>query len=253
MSYEEATGVKSLVAFFSFKYISLDMISVQKLWDRLNALTKSGTSGYFTQEEFNSNLYSVQYTILSLLCDNYENNQKVSDALINHTVETNLSTVAGGKLFTTSVISQFTTYYRTLALQYTISGGQYPSKKIAVNEIGMYMSSPIRKDNIAKNRTLYYLIGNNIQVLPKTTGLPFIFIYCKKPNDAKIAFTTATDADNDYLVIDTVNTTDIDFPEGLFNLFVYFMLESMGIEQRENLMQSYSELGINRTVQTDIK
>lgn len=229
------------------------MIETYKLWTRLSALSKTGTSGYFTAEEFNSNLYSVQYAILSLLCDNYENNQKVSDALINHTIEVSPSTVAGGKLYTTSIITGLTNYYRTLALNYVFGAEVKPSKKIGVNEVGMYLSSSIRKPNISKGRTLYYFVGNNIQVLPKTTGLPFNFIYCKKPVEAKIAFTTAEDEDNDYLVLDVPNTVNIDFPEGLFNLFVYYMLESLGIEQKENLLSSFAELGINRTIQTDLK
>ena len=230
------------------------MIEVQRLWDRLMALTKSGTSGYFTEEEFNSNLYSVQYAILSLLCDNYENNQKVSDALINHVVETaTLTSLAGGNLFATDVTTVITDYYRTLDLKYTKTGVEYPSIKIAVNEETMYLTSPIRKPDLTINRTLYLFKSNNITTLPKTTGNTYVLTYCKKPTEAKIAFTTATNANNDYLVIDTVNTVDIDFPEGLFNLFTYYMLESLGIEQKENLAQSFSELGINRTTQTDLK
>jgi len=227
------------------------MILVKTLWDRLKVLTKAGTSGYFTAEEFNSNLYSVQYTVLSILCDNYENSQKVSDALINHIKTYTGSTTAAGKMFAVSIEQSLSNYYRTLALNF--SGSELsPSKKIAVNEVGMYSTSPIRKADLTKNRTLYYFVDNNIQTLPKQS-LPFSFIYCVKPALAKIAFTTAEDEDNDYLVVDNTNTVNIDFPEGLFNLFAYLMLESMGIEQKESLASEYAQLGINRTIQTDIK
>jgi len=230
------------------------MIAVNKLWDRLKTLSKTGTSGYFTQEEFNSNLYSVQYAILSLLCDNYENNQKVSDALIEHTVETSqLTSITGGKLFATTLSSSLSDYYRTLDLKFIVGDDEYPSIKIAVNEESMYQTSPIRKADLSINRTLYSFKSNNITTFPKIAGQKYILTYCKKPTEAKIGFTSASNADSDYLVVDNATTVNIGFPEGLFNLFVYYMLESMGIEQKENLMQEYSQLGINRETQLQTK
>jgi len=230
------------------------MISVNKLWDRLKALSKTGTSGYFTQEEFNSNLYSVQYAILSLLCDNYENNQKVSDALIEHVVETGqITALVGGKLFATDISTVLTDYYRALDLKLVIGAEEFPSIKIAVNEETMYQTSSIRKADLSINRTLHSFKSNNITTFPKVVGQKYVLTYCKKPVEAKIAFTTAEDANNDYLVVDVANTDDIAFPEGLFNLFTYYMLESMGIEQKENLITEFSQLGINRETQLQTK
>jgi len=228
------------------------MIGAKKLWDRLVTLAKSGTSGYFTQDEFNSNLNSVQYAIISLLCDNYENNQKVSDALRRHIKEVVGTTQANGKMFVTNTTTNLTDYYRGMSVVYVNVDGEYPSYKINTNEVSMYQTSSIRKANLAKNRTLWYVSDDNIQLLPKQ-ALGYRHFYCKKPLEAKIGFTTAEDDDNDYLVVDPTTTIDIDFPEGLFNLFVYFMLESMGIEQKENLITEYSQLGITRTTQTDLK
>lgn len=230
------------------------MISVKKLYDRVSALTKSGTSGYFTADEFNSNLYSVQYTVLSTLCDEYEDNQKVADALIEHTLDSStLTTSANGLLFASAITTSLTNYYRTLQVRYVSGSAEYPCIKVAIGSEAMTLSSPIRKPDISKNRTLWLMRGNNIQVLPKSSGLTFVLTYCKKPAEAKIVFTTAETEDNDYLVIDAGATIDIAFPEGLFNLFTYLMLESMGIEQKESLISAYAELGINRTINTDIK
>lgn len=228
------------------------MISTAKLWERLQALSKSGTSGYFTQDEFNSNLYSAQYSVLSVCCDNYENNSKVSDYLINHIKEVSVTTVTGGRLYA-DMETSLPDYYRSLALNYISGGVENPSIKIAVNEEGMYLTSAVRKPDLSKGRTLYVIKGGSPVVLPKQSGLSMNFTYCAKPEEAKIVFTTAEDEDNDYLVIDGAETIDINFPEGLFNLFVYYMLEAMGIEQKENLLLEYSQLGLNRTTITDLK
>jgi len=229
------------------------MISVKRLWDRLSALTKTGTSGYFTAEEFNSNLYSVQYTVLAVGADEYENTQKVTDALINHIKVYEGITKAGGKLFNTDILTDVEDYYRTLAVTYKTETDEFPSKKISVGEVRMYITSPIRRPNLSKGRTLYYFTDSNIFLLPRSPDLEVDLTYLRKPTEALIVFTTEEDEDNDYLVVDEENTIDIDFPEGLFNLFVYLMLESMGIEQKEGLASSYAELGINRTIQTDLK
>lgn len=228
------------------------MISVEKLYNRLNTLTTTGTSGYFSEDDFNSNLYSVQYAILALLCDNYENNQKVTDSLINHTKEYTGVTLGGGVMFADSVEEIIEDYYRTLAVNYVVVDVIYPSIKINVNEKGMYLTSQIRKPNLVKGRTLFYFTDRVPKMLPAEAGLDYNLIYACKPTEAKIAFTTQSDDNNDYLVIDSANTVDIDFPEGLFNLFTYYMLESIGIEQKEQLMQEYSQLGIERTTFTDV-
>lgn len=228
------------------------MITAKSLYDRMNTLTTSGTSGFFTADDFNSNIYSVQYAVHGILNDNYENNQKVSDALRNHTVEINGTTVAGGKLFATNLDTNLEDYYRILSLNYVSGSNTYPSIKINANEVGTTLSSPIRKPNKTAGRTLFYEVEDNIIMLPKDAGMPYNMIYCRKPSLAKIAFTTESDEDNDYLVIDDANTIDLEYPESLFNLFAYLMLESMGIEMKEQLAQEYSQLGINRTIQTDV-
>lgn len=228
------------------------MISTAKLWERLESLSKSGTSGYFTQAEFNSNLYSVQYAILSVLCDNYESNQKESDFLRNHLVSYSGTTQASGKALSSDIDTLLSNYYRCLNVSYVSGGTKYPAYKIALNESDMYRTSPIRKADLSKQRVVYYFTDNNIQFLPESS-FSFALTYCKKPVDARIAFTTQETEDNDYLVIDALNTVDIAFPEGLFNLFVYYMLEAMGIEMKESLLTEYSQLGINRTTVTDLK
>lgn len=229
------------------------MIGVYNLWNRLRTLTKTGTSGYFTADEFNSNLYAVQYAILSLLCDNYENNQKVSDALINHVTDFSGTTLTGGVISNDTLIEDYPDYYRTLAVYFVSDSGETACRKIGINEVGMYESSPIRKANKEAGIIQYVFMRGSIFFLPRIAGIDYTVVYCKKPTEAKIVFTTAEDEDNDYLVVDEDETVDIDFPEGLFNLFVYYMLESMGIEQKESLMQEYSQLGINRTTITDLK
>lgn len=228
------------------------MISISKLIDSVNQLAKNGTSGYTTEKEWNDAIYSLQYEVLSILCDNYENNQKVSDYLINHIRINEITANTNGHLeidlYSSGSDLEDGGYYRTLSI---LLNGIYPATKVNINEVGMYLTSPIRKFDIAKNRVGYYFAEGDIMMLPKES-MSVTHFYCKKPDLAKIAYTEVSDEDNDYLTVDELETIDIDFPEGLFNLFLYLLLEKLGIEMKEQLLTEYSQLGLSRTIKTDV-
>lgn len=230
------------------------MISTSKLIERVDQLAKAGTSGYSTQDEKNSDIYAVQYEVLGLLCDNYENNQKVSDALINHIIFANITTDSNGVVGFGSSGSDDTVsdYYRTLSILLGhLGSSQYPTTKVNINEIGMYKTSPIRKKVLANNNVGYYFAEGDIIMLPETE-MDICLIYCKKPELAQIVYTASEDDDNDYLVVDELETIDIDFPENLFNLFAYLLLEKRGIEMKDQLLLELSNLGIQRISKIDI-
>ena len=221
------------------------MIDVTKLIEYVEQLSKQGTAGFTTQDEKNNIIYSVQYEVLSILCDNYENNQKVSDALVNHVTRIDLTTSDTGELVIEDEVED---YYRLLAVLYQ---GTYPSTKIGTNEKGMYLTSPIRKPDLNKNKTVYYQAGGSINVLPEQ-AMEMELIYCRKPTEALIVYESISGDEDDYLVVDEDETVNLDFPEGLFNLFVYSILEKLGIETKESLALEYSNLGIQRTLKSEI-
>lgn len=234
------------------------MIETFKIWERLNILTKGGTSGYTSEEDFNSDLYSVQFQVLNLLCDNYEKSQKVSDALINHIITEREISDNIGKInvynegtANTPSDGTLSKYHRVLSVLYIDESNTYPTTKINTNEKADYLISPIRGVSLAKKRVAYYFADKSLRLLPET-ALTVDIIYCKKPALAKLKLTQASSSDSDYLTLDVGQTVNIDFPEGLFNLFVFMMLECRGIEQKENLLSQYSQLGIQRAVKTDI-
>lgn len=223
------------------------MISVESLWNRLAVLTKDGTSGYTTEDEFNSDLYAVRFQVLSMLCDNYQNNNKTSNWLINHIQTVSLTTIAGG------VLELPQNYYRDLALLYPNSGIDHETYDLNSNSIGLTNTSPIRRMDVSKKRIGYSYNNEGILIHPNQASIPIKLIYCRQPDEAKIAFNTASTGEDDYVTIDAANTDDLDFPEGLFNLFVYSMLEYRGIEQKETLQLEYSQLGLNREIINEIK
>lgn len=212
------------------------MISVVKLYNRQNELIKSGTSGYSDQDEFNNRLYTVQNEIIELLCDNYERNQKVKEALSNHVVSDEF-TIAGNSF------SKPDDYLRGFDLWLKRTDGTiFPATEININEVSMYSTSFVRKPSLEREQAYYYLRGDSYYTLPSLDGIEAELVYCKRPDEALIELTISSNQFGDYIVPTAIE--DLDWPEQLFNLFLYSMLEKIGVENKEQLYREYGLLGI---------
>lgn len=213
------------------------MISTAKVWERVNLLLKSGTSGYQTAAEFNSDMYSTLLRIITVLCDNYETNEKVSDLITKDglLVEVALATNSSG--FITFPNNHFRT---ATLLAVDGSGNEFETTKIRSNEKGGYLRSSIRKVSYPSG-VKYYFANSGLNTLPKQVT-PIKLIYCIKPAMPNLVLTVDP---SDYQVVDN-STTNIPLAENLFNLFVYEMVERVSVEMKEQTTMAYAELGISR-------
>lgn len=213
------------------------MIANAKVYQRVNQLLKSGTSGYQNMAEYNNDAWAALIDILNVLCDNYEKNEKVSDMLNKngHIISPPFSTNSAG------FYAFPNDHYRTFNVKLTSGAMEYPVKKINTNEVAMYLTSPIRAFDASKKLYGYYMSDGGLNVLPAAVGT-FKITYCKKPIAPILVLTSD---DDDYETVGA-GTTDINLPENLFNLFCYRMLESASVEMKERLTMEYAAMGINR-------
>lgn len=216
------------------------MIETAKVRERVNQLTKSGTSGYQTAPEFNGGMSSTLLNIISQLCADYELDNRISDYMNKTGLAVPLTTTTQANGF----LAFPENHFRTLSIlkKDTIGGAdEYPFKKINANERGMYSTSPIRAFSAEKKRFGYYFTTEGLMTLP--AGLnPVVLTYCKRPVDPVLVLEFD---DNDYEVVDP-STTNIDLPENLFNLFCYKMLENASVEMKERALTEYAMLGIQK-------
>lgn len=215
------------------------MIKTGKVWERVNQLLKSGTSGYQSDTEFTNDMASTMYDILNQLSDQYELDNRISDYM-------NKTGLAVPFEVTTPISGKVTfpeNHYRTLSIlmKDTDSSKEYPFKKINANERGMYSTSPIRGFSAEKKRFGYYFTTGGLITLPEAVN-KVVLTYCKKPVEPVLILTSD---DDDYQVVGT-GTVDIDLPDNLFNLFCYKMLESASVEMKERAALEYSQLGISK-------
>lgn len=208
------------------------MISVIRLWNTVNQLAKTSTSGYQTEAEFNNDLADVQVALVTMLAPFYSVNQTVKDILRPFTLSASASAPSG-------VLPYPTGYFRAL----TASINGYPAYPVSTNEKDVIMTSPIRMASTTTNQYYYYQEDTSIKILPAQT-LTVNLSYIKYPPAATIVLTPVSTDDNDYLT-PTVGT-DLAWNEDSFNFILFMMLERLGLEQKDSLNMEFSNLGISR-------
>lgn len=200
------------------------MIDTIRLKKSVDQLAKAGTSGYQTVEEWNNNLRLVQISILTLFREMYEREQIISDAISPFVTNAPVSNVKPNNYFS--------------FVEAEINGEVvYP---ISRNRVAMTKTSPIRKPSASK-QVYYYYEGDQVKFLVdgSMTGT---MTYIRRPDDSilSVSYIDSDDSDYETYAVDK----NLEWPELVENLFVYLMLERLGISQKDNLLIEYSKLGL---------
>jgi hypothetical protein len=134
-------------------------------------------------------------------------------------------------------------YCRIISLFTTIKNNVYAVYQVQENELGIIQRMQQRRPDVSRKQ-VYYLDNNAIQLYPQQvlSVSGFYFIY---PTEAKISFTESVVDGEDTQVIDPSNTVDLAWNPSASNIILYKMLEKYGISVREELLQQYSQLGLN--------
>lgn len=214
------------------------MIDKAKVWNRVKDLARTVTTGYDNQDEYNSKSYAAELALLEMLSDVYEHNTKASDALDWLITDASLTSDANGKL------TLPTDYVHLATIQYVSNSVKYPTTKVRTNEVAMYRTSPVRGFDVTKNDIGYYFKAGAAYTLPEQTGLTVVLTYIKKPTFSSIILTEVSTDTEDYL--DLTGGVDFGWPEQLFNIIVYLILEQLGVELKEQWLLEFAAYGIQR-------
>lgn len=200
------------------------MIDTVKLKESVDQLAKSGTSGYQTVDEFNNNLRLVQSSVLLMFTEMYEREQVISDLLAPFVVNAEISNEKPAG------------YHRFIEAEVN---GQ-PCYPISRNRVSMTKSSPIRKPS-ASGQSYYYFEGDQVKFL-YDEELEGTMTYIRKPLESALTVSYVEDEESDY----ETYTADqnLEWDSSAENLFVFLLLERLGISQKDNLVIEYSKLGL---------
>lgn len=212
---------------------------IVEVWQRVMDLAKTGTSGQDTQDEWNGKANSAQRILQQALLDTAEINQKSTDALSWLKIPTgSLTTDSSGKIIMPAG------YIQMDSMELIANSTRYPVTKLRTNEIGMTRTSPIRKPNVANNNVYFYFKSGSPYIMPEQAGIVIDALYYKIVPDASITLTPVSDDDSD-MVVPTVGV-DFGWPQSIFNLLVYTILEQLGVELKESMLFEYAQYGITR-------
>lgn len=210
------------------------MISIIKLYNSSLDIIRGGTTGQIDTQRFVNVANEVQISLQRLFVDVFEENQAVKDALINHIVT---------KLTTTNnlgVLPLEANYVRFLSV---IKANDKPAYPINVNEVSTMNDSYIRSPNIAKGRIYFYQNNGYISFLPATI-INILYNYLKKPTPCALIGTPISTANSDYLTFS--GAVDLDWPEELFDMFLYSILKKLGFELKDELTTQFAQMNISQ-------
>jgi len=228
--------------------MAITPVSIVNVWKRVMDLGKSGTSGMDSQDEFNGKVDSVQKSLVQMLLDVTEENQKVTDAL-------NWLKKPSGNLTSdaTGLITLPNDYLYLDSVSFVGTGGAlYPTDKLRTNQLNMTRTSPIRKPDPVNNSVDYYFKQNNMYVMPEQAGIVINFLYYIQVPVASIVLTPQSTDNSDFLA--PTAGTEFGWPTSMFNILVYMILQQFGVELKEQWLVEFADYGIStETIKTAAK
>lgn len=207
------------------------MISIVGLWEAVSRTGKFGTAGYQDEDQFNIDIKSCQFALMSALAPLNSTNQVAKDLLGPFIVPFSGSTDAQG------VIAKPSDYYQMDSL---ITNG-YPVYPIETNELALLQFIPSRRPSLTDNRYFFYMRNDEINVVPSAVH-PLSGTYIREPSEAKIILTPTSTEDSDYVT--PTSGGDLEWNNRVFNIFLYMMLHRMGFEIEKQLVMEFAQIGV---------
>lgn len=211
-------------------------ISITELYQFISQTRRSGSSGFESDVEFNTNLALVDKEVYRTLVPFYSKDDRIQKLLSQFVTRQTLPIVNGAM----TVPENYTKYIDTVFGD----GGKivYPRN---LNERAVIKSSPIDNPSVSSSEYFCFFDGNKVLYLPESlsTGT-LVYLRVSVPGEIKYNYTEASDAD----YIDVEQVKPIEWSNELFGLFSALMLEKYGYQNRESIAVEYSQLGIQREI-----
>jgi len=209
--------------------------SIVDIYNRVSQLTKSGTSGYVSQDEFNGIIKAKQLTLEELLIEVEGENEKASDLIAWLKVFSLLTASASG------VLTMPADYLHVDTLSLKVGNNYYPVQILQTESVDMTRTSPVRAPDITQNDVNAYWEAGALTMMPEQ-AMTIRMRYYKQPPDALLVLTPTSDADNDYLA--PTAGTELGWPFAAHNLLSYLVLMDYGVEMKQQETFEFAQYGI---------
>ena len=200
------------------------MISTEKIFQDLLALTRNDQAGYHSTEDFNSQQSLVQEMLFSYHLEKYEASMESSDALVPFMREKLVSTTDGYSPYPASM-------RHIIALTYAPGGKLYRNANyVKANEEGESVFSSVRKPSILKNRFYWAKRQVGFMFYPVQANVVSIKYFVSPPSAFRGATINVVDAVENP---DPSTTVDFAWPAKEENNILDGFLILKGLQSRQ--------------------
>jgi hypothetical protein len=211
------------------KQNKIKMIDTASLVKSALSLAKHGTSGYFTQDQMNDNIALAQKDILKLYGSLFERTRVISDD-VKHLITNRDLTTTGALPADYFMLVRVSNKTRSTPV--------YP---IDVSQVDTIQDNYIRRPENS-GQSYYYTEATGLSFLAPSDDDILSIAYMREPVVGTVLYSYNED-DGDYVTIST--SAPLDWPDSVYNLFLYKLLDRMGFEQKDQLQIEYANKGFS--------
>jgi hypothetical protein len=226
------------------------VISVERIYQRVvKDIARKGQTGYSSSDEFNRDLRDSENILYEFYYKNFQETQKVSDALEPFVKEKPI-VISSGK------VAYPSDHRHPLEMSYLKAVNSEECAEPTYTEVAMdylnaneerdTMNSAIRRPSIAKDLLYYTQVNKAMKVLPKELQGKVAYKYLKRPVYGFYA--VILDTVRGIEVYDPSQSTDLEWNDQEETNIISLMLLHKGISVRDNdLIQfAITKLGIEQ-------
>lgn len=225
------------------------MISIERLYKRvIKDLARKNQTGYSSSEEFNRDLQDSENILYEFYYREFQQTQKVSDALEPFVKEKNLVINSG-------VVAYPKDHRHPLEMSYLKAVNQdcgkpkyteVPMDYLNANEERETMMSAIRKPSIEDNLMYYTQVNKALKILPKELQGKVAYKYLKTPLYG--FYGASIDVSKGIEVFDANASQDLEWNDQEETNIISLMLLHKGISIRDNELMNFamSKLGLEQ-------
>lgn len=209
---------------------------IVEIYNRVSQLTKTGTSGYIDEDEFNGIIKARQLTLLQALMEVEDENKKAADLIAWLKVKDDIDTDSDGK------IALPDDFIHLDSLSLVVDGKIYPCTLLHTDEIDTVRTSPVRAPDLSQNDVDYYWDAGQLTTMPEQE-MTVRLRYFKVPPVATITLTPSPDDGDDYLT--PAVDIELGWPYSASPLLTYLVLMDYGVEMKEQAVFEFAQYGLS--------
>lgn len=218
------------------------MIDIRDVYQFVTQTKRSGTSGYDSEDDWNTNLKSTEIDIYRTLVPFYAKDDRIQKLFSPFVKTEDYPNISNGSIL---LPSDFDKYIDTI-----FDDGSKMVYPRNLNERSKILSSPIQNPSVSSDEYFCFFNGGKIDYLPKDVE-ECQLVYLREPVSALISFQVEETDDEDYIRLNVIRNSE--WPEEMFNLYCAILLEKFGYQNRETIAAEYGRLGIERNVNLTVQ